>query len=84
VASSTNPQWWKTTLTNAPQRKSKKMKIDAEHALAAPMPRGGLLSATDFDKSEWEIMCPLFVEDDLVGPSECVNREDDQCLVFVL
>jgi hypothetical protein len=53
------------------------MKIDAEHALAAPMPRGGLLSATDFDKSEWEIMCPLFVEDGLVGPSECVNREDD-------
>jgi hypothetical protein len=37
-------------------RKLKKVKIDAEHALAAPTSRGGLLLAADFDKSKWEIM----------------------------
>jgi hypothetical protein len=53
------------------------MKIDAEHALAAPTLRGGLLSAADFDKFEFEIMYPLFVEEGLIGPSECVKRKDD-------
>jgi hypothetical protein len=70
-----NPRRQKTTLTNAPWRKSKKTKIDAEHALAVPTPCSGSLSATDFDKSEWEIMYPLFVEEGLVGPSECASRK---------
>jgi hypothetical protein len=48
-------------LTTTPQRKSRKMKIDVERALAAPTPRGGLLFAADFDKSEWEIMYPFFL-----------------------
>jgi hypothetical protein len=52
------------------------MKIDAGCALVAPMPHGGSLSAADFNKSEWEIMYPLFVEEGLVDPSECVNRKD--------
>jgi hypothetical protein len=60
-------------LTSALQRKSKKMKVDAERALAASIPHGGSLSAADFDTSEWEIMYPLFVEVGLVDPSECVN-----------
>jgi hypothetical protein len=71
-----NPQWWETALTNALRGKSKKMKIDVKRAFAAPTPRGGSLSAGDFDKSEWDIMYPLFVEEGLVGPSECVNRKD--------
>jgi hypothetical protein len=40
------------------------MKIDVERALAAPTPRGGSLSAAEFHKSEWEIMYPLFVEEE--------------------
>jgi hypothetical protein len=71
-----NPRRQKTTLTNAPRRKSKKTKIDAERALVAPTPRGGSLFAADFDKSEWEIMYPLFVKEGLVVPSECVNRKN--------
>jgi hypothetical protein len=63
-------------LTNPLRRKSKKTKIDAERALAAPTLCGGLLSTTDFDKSEWEIVYPLFVEEGLVSPSECVHRKD--------
>jgi hypothetical protein len=51
------------------------MKIDAEHALAAPTPRGGSLFAIDFDKSEWEIMFRLFVEESVVSLSEGVNRK---------
>jgi hypothetical protein len=38
------------------------MKVDTERALAAPIPRGSSLSAADFDRSEWKIMYPLFVE----------------------
>jgi hypothetical protein len=76
AASSTNPQQNKTTLTNTPQRKSKKTKIDVEHALAAPTLRGGSLSTADFDKSKWEIMYPLFVNEGPVIPSKCVNRKD--------
>jgi hypothetical protein len=52
------------------------MKVDAEHALAAHIPRGGSLSAADFNKSEWEIMYPLFVEEGLVDPSKCVSWKD--------
>jgi hypothetical protein len=71
-----NPRRQKTALTNPLRRKSKKTKIDAERALAAPTLRGGLLSTTDFDKYEWEIVYPLFVEEGLVSPSECVHRKD--------
>jgi hypothetical protein len=49
------------------------MKIDVERPLATPAPRGGSLSTTDFDKSEWEIMYPLFVEEGLIDSSEDVN-----------
>jgi hypothetical protein len=56
------------------------MKIDAECTLVVPTPRGGLLSTADFDKSEWEIMYPLFVEEGLVGPSERVNRNTPDVL----
>jgi hypothetical protein len=62
--------------TSAPRRKSKKTKIDAERALVALMPRGGSLSTADFDKSEWEIMYPLSVEEGLVDPSKRVNRKN--------
>jgi hypothetical protein len=42
----------------------------------APTPRGGLLSAADFNRSEWEIMYPLFVVEGLVDPAESVSRKD--------
>jgi hypothetical protein len=42
------------------------VKINAECALAAPSPRGGALSTTDFDPTKWEIMYPCFVEEGLV------------------
>jgi hypothetical protein len=41
--------------------KSRKTKVDAERALTAPTPRGGSLSAADFDKFEWEIMYPFLL-----------------------
>jgi hypothetical protein len=41
VASSMNPWWQKIVLTNAPQRKSKKTNIGAEHAHAAATSCGG-------------------------------------------
>jgi hypothetical protein len=71
-----NPLRQKTVLTDAPWRQSQKMKIDVEHALAMPTWRGGSISAIDFEKSKWDIMYPLFVEEGLVGPFECVNRKD--------
>jgi hypothetical protein len=52
ATSSRKPQRRKYVLTSAPQRKSKKTKVDAEHALASPIPRGGSLFATDFIRSE--------------------------------
>jgi hypothetical protein len=63
-------------LTSASWGKSKKTKIDAERALAASTSRGGSLSAADFDKSEWEMMYPLFIEEGLVDSSERVNGKD--------
>jgi hypothetical protein len=60
------------------------MKIDARRALAVPLPRGGSLSTADFDKSEWEIMYPLFIEEGIVDPSECVNRKDVWCFMLVM
>jgi hypothetical protein len=41
-------------------RRSKRMKVNAGCALAAPSSHDGALSATDFDRSEWEIMYPHF------------------------
>jgi hypothetical protein len=75
TASSKKPRQRKTALTGTSWRKSKKMKVDAERALVAPTPRGGSLSATDFDKNEWEIMYPCFVEEGLIDPSEHVNTK---------
>jgi hypothetical protein len=62
-------------LTGASRKKSKKMKIDAELALAVPTPCSGSLSAADFDKYEREIKHPLIVKDDLIDPSEHVNKK---------
>jgi hypothetical protein len=50
------------------------VKVDAEHALEMPACLGSSLSTADFDRSEWEIMYPLFVVEDLIDPSERVNR----------
>jgi hypothetical protein len=52
------------------------MKVDAKCSLAVATPRSGLVSTTNFDRYEWQIMYPLFIEEGLVGPSECVNRKD--------
>jgi hypothetical protein len=76
ATSSQKPQRQKSLFTSAPQSKSQKMKVDTEGALAMPIPRGGSLSAADFDRYEWEIMYPLFVEEGLVDPSERVSRKD--------
>jgi hypothetical protein len=40
-----------------------------------PTPHGGSLSTAIFDKFEWEIMYPRFVEEGLLGPFKCVNRK---------
>jgi hypothetical protein len=63
-------------LTGMSRRKLKKSKIDVEHALIAPMSHDGSLCAAEFDKSKWEIMYSLFVEEGLVDLSECVNRKN--------
>jgi hypothetical protein len=73
ATSSQKPRWRKSAFTSAPQKKSKKMKVDAKRALVTPIPRGGSLSAADFDRSEWEIMYPLFVEEGLIDPSKHVS-----------
>jgi hypothetical protein len=70
------PWRWKFAFTSAPQRKSKKMKVDAERALVVPILRGGSISAADFDRSEWEIKYPLFVEEGLIDPSKHVSQKD--------
>jgi hypothetical protein len=51
-------------------------KVDAERALVTPIPLSGSLSTTDFDRSKWEIMYSLFVEEGLIEPSKCVSRKD--------
>jgi hypothetical protein len=76
TTSSQKPWWQKSALTSAPQRKSKNTKVDTERALAAPTPCGVSLSTTDFDRSDWEIMYPLFVTEGLIDPSERVRRID--------
>jgi hypothetical protein len=62
--------------TSSSQRKSKRTKVDIDRALVAFVPRDGSVSAVNFDKSEWEIMYPLFVAECLVDPCERVNRKD--------
>jgi hypothetical protein len=62
--------------TGAPWKKSKKTKVNVEHALVMPAPRGSSLSAANFDRFEWEIMYPLFVVEGLVNPFERVNRKN--------
>jgi hypothetical protein len=59
----------------APHGRSKRVKINAECALAAPSPHCGALFTIDFDQSEWEIMYAHFVEEGLVGPSDCKNKK---------
>jgi hypothetical protein len=45
-------------------------------SLNAPLPRGGQLSAADFDQLEWEIMYPRFIEEGLVDPSNRANKKN--------
>jgi hypothetical protein len=54
-----------------PRRKLKRMKkSSAGGNTSAPSLLDGLLSAIDFDQSEWEIMYPHFEEEGLVDPSD--------------
>jgi hypothetical protein len=48
--------------------------VDVERALDMPTSHSSSLSAIDFDRSEWEIMYPLFVAEGLVDPFEHVDR----------
>jgi hypothetical protein len=84
VSSSRKPHRQKPAAAGTPWRKSKKMKTDTGHPLVVPTPCGGSLSAADFDRSEWEIMYPLFVEGGLINPSKHVNRGDVSCFVSVM
>jgi hypothetical protein len=52
---------------------NQRRQVDAEHALAVHIPCGGSLFAADFDRSEWEIMYPLSVEEGPIDPSEHVS-----------
>jgi hypothetical protein len=59
------------------ERRSKRVKKTAtECALAAPSPRGGQLSAVDFDQSEWQIMYPCFIEEGLIDPCNRANKKN--------
>jgi hypothetical protein len=62
-------QQWKAAPADAPRKRSKKVKVDVDRALAASAPHNGSLSTAVFDKSEWEIMYPLFVAEGVVDPS---------------
>jgi hypothetical protein len=59
----------------APRWSSKRAKINTDYTLAAPSLCDGVLSTADFNRSEWEIMYPRFVEG-LVGPSNCVIKKN--------
>jgi hypothetical protein len=57
--------------------RSKRIKKTATKcALVVPSPHGAQLSAADFDQSEWEIMYPRFVEEDLVDPCNQPNKKN--------
>jgi hypothetical protein len=66
----------KVVPSDAPRKRSKKMKVDINRTLAAPTPRDGPLSAAGFARSKWEIMYPLFVAEGLIDTSTHVNRKD--------
>jgi hypothetical protein len=66
----------KAAPTDALQKRSKRAKVDVDRALAASAPHDGSVSIADFDKSEWEIMYPLFVAEGLVDPSARVIRRN--------
>jgi hypothetical protein len=68
--------WQRPGDVGAPRGRTKRAKINAEHALVAPSPCSGALSTTDFDQAEWEIMYPRFVEEGLFDPSGCVNNKN--------
>jgi hypothetical protein len=58
-----------------PCKRSKRLKkISTRGYATTPSLPGDSLSVADFDKSEWEILYPRFVESRLVAPSE---RTDD-------
>jgi hypothetical protein len=61
-----------------------KKKIIAEIASAVPPLRGGLLSAADFDQSEWEMMYSHFVEEGLVDPPGRENKKNVWCVVCMM
>jgi hypothetical protein len=50
-------------------------KIDVEDNSAAPSLCRSLLSAADFDQSEWEILYPHLVEEGLVDPFDRTNKK---------
>jgi hypothetical protein len=57
-----------------PRKRSKRLKKTAARGCAVtPSLAGSSLSAMDFDKSEWEIMYPRFVESGLVASSEHID-----------
>jgi hypothetical protein len=49
----------KVASSDAPRKRSKKMKVDIDRALAAPTTLEGPISAAGFARSEWEIMYAL-------------------------
>jgi hypothetical protein len=58
--------------------------VHVELALEIPASRGDSLSATDFERSEWEIMYPPFVAEGLVDPSERLYRGNTWRLVITV
>jgi hypothetical protein len=62
VTSSRKPHLQNSTAVGASRRKSRKSKINVGRALVAPTPRGCSFFAADSDRSEWEIMYPLFCQ----------------------
>jgi hypothetical protein len=51
-------------------------KVDIDHVLAVPTARDGSLSTAGFDRSEWEIMYPLFVAEGLIDTFAHVSRRE--------
>jgi hypothetical protein len=67
-------RWSKPAPPKPLRKKCKKMKVDINRALAAPTSQDNSLLAAGFERSEWEIMYPLFVAKGIVDTSACVNR----------
>jgi hypothetical protein len=67
-------RWQKVAPTDAPRKRSKKMKVDVDYALAESTPYSGSVSTADFNKSEWKIMYPLFMAEGLIDPPTHVIR----------